>query len=85
MSRHELLPSLDELLEPRTLSQLVGAPIATVRRAPLLTAHSTSGSRFLAVGTNDGRGPRFVVKLVSPEWDWVMRATGDDRGREALG
>lgn len=83
--RHALLPSLEAMLEPETLSRLVGAPIASVRRAPFLTGHSTSGSRFLAIETNDGRGPRFVVKLVSTEWDWVMRATADGQGREALG
>jgi hypothetical protein len=25
-----------------------------------------------------------VLKRVSREWDWIMRATGDDQGREAL-
>ena len=82
--RHEPFSSLDELLAPATLSRLVGSPVASVRRLPFAGGHSASGSRFLAIATNDGRGPRFVVKRVSLEWDWIMRATADDRCREAL-
>jgi hypothetical protein len=35
-----------------------------------------SGSRIERVRLRDGR--RFVVKHVSPAWDWIMRATHDD-------
>ena len=82
--QHEPLSSLDELLAPETLSQLVGDTITSVRHLPFAGGHSASGSRFLAVETNDGFGPRFVVKRVSTEWDWIMRATDDRVGREAL-
>jgi hypothetical protein len=81
---HELLARLDELLLPQTLGELTGSTITSVRQLPFAGGHSASGSRFFAVETNDGRGPRFVVKRVSREWDWIMRATDDDRGREAL-
>ena len=81
---HEPLACLDELLLPQTLGELAGSAITSVRQLPFAGGHSASGSRFLAVETNDGRGPRFVVKRVSSEWDWIMRATDDRLGREAL-
>ena len=82
--RHEPFPSLDAMLATETLSDLAGSPITSARRLPFVGDHSASGSTFLAVETNGGHGPRFVVKRVSREWDWIMRATADDRGREAL-
>jgi len=82
--RHELFTSLDELLAPKTLSQVVGCPITSVARLPFARGHSASGSRFFAIETNDSTGPRFVVKQMSPAWDWIMRATADYRCREAL-
>jgi hypothetical protein len=76
--------SLDEVLAPETLSQLVGHPIVSVRRRPFVGGHSASGSTFLAVETNDGQGPRFVVKQSSPATDWIVRGTADELGREML-
>ena len=82
--RHEPFASLDELLLPETLSRLVGCPIVSARRLPFVGGHSASGSSFLAIETNDGQGPRFVVKLSSPACDWVVRGTADRHGREVL-
>jgi hypothetical protein len=81
---HEPFASLDELLLPETLSRLVGCPIVSARRLPLAGGDSASGSSFLAIETNSGQGPRFVVKLSSPACDWIVRATEDCRGREIL-
>ena len=82
--RHTPIASLDELLAPETLNELVECAITSVRQLPFTGGHSASGSRFLAIETNGGRGPRFVVKQVSREWDWIMRATDDRVGREVL-
>ena len=82
--RHESFANLDEMLAPETLSDLAESAIGSVRCLPLTAGHSASGSHLLAIETNDGEGPRFVLKRVSREWDSIMRATGDDRGREAL-
>jgi hypothetical protein len=82
--RHELCDSLHELIAPETLTVLTGEPIASVCRQPFVGGHSASGSRFVALETNGGRGPRLVVKQTSPEWDWIARATADERGREAV-
>ena len=81
---HEPFANLDELLAPETLSELTGSAVNSVRQLPFAGGHSASGSRFFAVETNDGHGPRFIVKRVSREWDWIMRATDDRLGREAL-
>jgi hypothetical protein len=43
-------------------------------RRPFGTADSLSGSRFEAV---EGQGERLIVKYVSLDDDWIMRATGD--------
>src|SRR5688572_33228882 len=82
--QHEPLGSLDDLLAPETLSRLVGSTITSARRLPFTGGHSASGSSFLSVETNDGRGPRFIVKRSSPACDWIVRATADELGREVL-
>ena len=81
---HEASASLDELVTPEALSRVTGVAVTSVRRLPFVGASSASGSRFLAIETNKGQGPRFVLKRVSCEWDWIMRATDDRRGREAM-
>ena len=82
--RHEPYASLDDLIAPETLTRLGGEPVRSTRHAPFTGGHSASGSSFLAVETNDGAGPRFVVKLSSPACDWIVRGTGDEGGREAV-
>ena len=83
--RHELYSSIDELLSPEVLSPLAGCHIREVRRLPRSMADSYSGCaiHFLAIETNGGPGPRFILKRISREWDWIMRATDDRRGRSA--
>ena len=82
--RHEPVASMDELLAPDTLGHLAGEPIDDVRRLAFGGGHAASGSHLLAIETNGGTGPRFILKRVSPTWDWIMRATDDRVGREAL-
>lgn len=74
---HALFASIDELLAPATLSRLAGQRITSARAQPLHADFAKSGSRVLLVETNEGRGPRFVVKRVAAAWDWLMRATDD--------
>jgi hypothetical protein len=83
---HQLYASLDELLALETLSELEGRRIGEIRRLDFHSVDSLSGSRFLrieTVGADDGQVRRFVIKRLSREWDWIMRATGD-HGRAAL-
>jgi hypothetical protein len=72
------------MLATETLTRLCGERISSVARGPFARDHSASGSSFLAIETNDGHGPRFVVKLSSPLTDWIVRGTADVRGREVL-
>jgi hypothetical protein len=83
--RHDLFPELDAMLAPAALSTLIGREVAEVRAAPFLTPDSLSGSHFLRV---EAIGPvgrwSYVVKRVSPAWDWIMRAVGDTYVRAVL-
>jgi hypothetical protein len=81
---HEPPASLDELLAPETLTRLCHERVSSVVQRPFSRGHSASGSNFLAVETNDGHGPMFVVKLSSPATDWIVRGTADLHGREML-
>jgi hypothetical protein len=81
---HEPCASLDELLAPAMLTRLAHEQVSTVRSSPFSGGDSASGSQFLTIETNEGQGPRFVVKLSSPACDWIVRATGDELGREVL-
>src|SRR5215208_5107335 len=81
---HEPLASLETMLAPEMLTRVSREPIDSVRCAPFTGGHSASGSSFVSVETNDGRGPRFIVKLSSPASDWIVRATADELGREVL-
>jgi hypothetical protein len=78
---HTLFPSVDDMLSPEALSTLVGHPVASVRCLPLQADYAKSGSRCLVVETDNGHGPRYIVKRVSLAWDWLMRATDDVRCR----
>jgi hypothetical protein len=75
--KHQLYTSIDEMLTPKALSELAGQPVTAVRRLPLHSDDSKSGSHFLMVETNGGQGQRYILKRISMEWDWIMRATDD--------
>ena len=73
---HSIFPGIDEMLAPKVLSILAKQPVTSVRCLPLQASYAQSGSRLLAVETNDGQGPRCILKRISPT-DWLMRATED--------
>jgi hypothetical protein len=81
--QHTLYPSIEQMLSPESLSSLTGEPITSVECRPLQATYNKSGSRLLAVETNQGQGTRYILKRVSVEWDWQMRAT-DDHGCRAV-
>lgn len=58
----QLLPSVENLLDPVTLSTLESALIRSVRCEPVAMASSNTGNRFYAVTTNEGSGPRYLLK-----------------------
>lgn len=79
-----LFDSVEAMLASPALGASVGRPITQVDCLPFHSTDSLSGSRFLLVTTNGGTGPRFILKRIRTEWDWIMRATEDDRGRATL-
>jgi hypothetical protein len=82
--RCEPLASVDDMLAPEALTALVGTPISNVQHVSFKTADSLSGGGFLAIQTNNGAGPRLIVKRLSYESDWLMRATHDYQSRAVL-
>jgi hypothetical protein len=68
MSRRHVFESIEQMLEPDRLSELIGGPVTRVVTAPLCASDGKSGSHFLSVGV-DGR-QRFVLKRLSRDWDW---------------
>jgi len=82
--QRELLTSVEELISVEFFSALEGRAIAEVRVTPFDSVDSVSGSRLLRVEVNGGQGLRYVLKRISPEWDWIMRATDDHQARAVV-
>jgi hypothetical protein len=81
--QHQVYGDLDSMLSPEVLGAVVGQRITAVRVLPYDVA-SGSGNGFLVVETGEGQGQRYIVKRLSAERDWSMRATDDRRGREVV-
>jgi hypothetical protein len=82
-----LYESVEAMLQPGRLSALTGLRIASAQETPLglqESAYSGSAISQVNVSSTSGAPARFLLKRVSPEWDYFMRVTGDDGGREAL-
>jgi hypothetical protein len=77
-AKHTLFDSVEEMLKPRTLSQLVQKPMADVKVIPLGDNGGVSGSRFSAVETDGGW---YFLKHMSPDYDFIMTASDDARCR----
>lgn len=78
--------SVDAMLEPRCLARMTGESVASVRETPLderASAWSGSGVTAVVAALSGGETRRYVLKRVSAEWDYFMRATDDQLGREA--
>ena len=71
-------PSIEEVTRPETLSALVNQPITTSRLVPFqTTGWPSSESQFLAVEADGVEHPRFVLKRMVPDRDWVMQKQAD--------
>lgn len=75
--KHTLFPTVEAMLAPKVMSEMTGLAITAVSQQPLSSEYGRSGSRILLVTTNNGDGPRFIMKRVSMAWDWLMRSTKD--------
>jgi hypothetical protein len=77
-----IYPSIEEMTRPETLSHLVQQPIFQTHLVPFQTAgHSSTESQFLAVETDNTEHPRYILKRLVWEKDWVMQMTDDQHWR----
>lgn len=84
--RHELIESVEALLTSETLTMLTSEPVVSVGEVDLeerASAWSGSGLSVVKVVLASGAARRYVLKRVSAAWDYFMRATNDELGREA--
>lgn len=74
------------MLAPAALSALLGCDVLEVRRvARGVESSAYSGSTLTSVEVQTANGmTHLLLKPVSRTWDYFMRVTRDDRGREAL-
>lgn len=77
-SKYTLFDSVEEMLAPETLSHLLSKPVTHVDCHPFEDHGGVAGSRLSYVNTNIGR---FVLKLMSSEFDWIMLSSGDQQCR----
>jgi len=77
-AQHKLYGSLEEMLTPETLSELLSRPVSRVGIQPMTDHGGNAGSKLSYVETDNGR---FVLKQMSMEYDWLMYTTNDQRCR----
>ncbi|MEJ2707891.1 MAG: class I SAM-dependent methyltransferase [Anaerolineales bacterium] len=76
--KHTVFNSIEKMLAPVTLSELLSQSITRVDYQPLTDHGGVAGSRISYVITNAGR---FVLKQMSLEHDWNMYASDDQQSR----
>lgn len=75
--------SREALLDPATLSGLLGRRVHTVAVEPMSPkGHSSTGAQFERVRVTTDESADLVIKTVSRGADWVAIATGDEVDRE---
>jgi hypothetical protein len=76
-------PSVDAMLEPAELADLLGRPVDSVALAPMTTlGWSSTEADFRQVFVDGDPTPAAVLKIVQWSRDWHAIATEDTRGRE---
>lgn len=77
-----LLPTVAALLDPDHLGRIEGRRVERVERRPLVTVDGLSEVPMERIVTTGPGGARsFVLKRFARAGDWIMRASGDTRGR----
>jgi len=78
MTERRLYCSIEELLQPETFSNLTQQPITTTCLSPFKTlGPSSTESQFLTIDACDVGQPRYILKRIRQDQDWVMQATED--------
>jgi hypothetical protein len=76
--QHTVFESVERMLAPETLSELLSRAVTRVRCEPLAEHSGLAGGQLLYVHTNVGR---FVLKRMLLESDWIMFASRDTECR----
>lgn len=80
--QHKLFANIAEMTQPKTLSGLVQQPLKETCLAPFETSGwSSTEAEFLGVNGCNGDQPRFIIKRLRRDKDWVMEATDDSHWR----
>lgn len=74
--------SLQEMLSPRGLGELLGRSIDRLERHPFQVAHLSGNRLEKIIAWGDGAQTSLVLKRFDISQDWVMRLTHDDLVRE---
>lgn len=77
-TKYTLFDSVEEMLAPDTLSELLSRSVTRVSRQPMNGHSGLAGGRLSYVNTNLGR---FILKQMSIDSDWIMFASGDTECR----
>lgn len=79
---HRLYASIEEMTRPDTLSDLVHEHMPATCLTPFETnGWSSTEAQFLGVNGCNGDPPRYIIKRLRKNKDWVMAATNDDHWR----
>jgi hypothetical protein len=74
--------SIEDMTYPTTLGNLVQRRISKTCLAPFETeGWSTTEAEFVGVDECNGKDPRYIIKRIRQELDWVMQATEDHHWR----
>ncbi len=77
-AKYTLFDSLEEMLAPETLSNLLSKKITSIKVQPMKNHGGLAGGHLSYVNTNNGR---LVLKQMSIESDWIMFASDDQQCR----
>ncbi len=76
LEKHALFASVDEMLSPAALSGALHRPVRTVQRVPA-EVNGTSGNPMEWVTLDGDAQPRYLLKRIDPQNDWIMQASQD--------
>ncbi len=79
-----IFDSIEAMLEPEALSELLDARAHSVKRETLNVAHLSGNELQEILIETDAGQTRLVLKEFQPARDWVMRLTHDTLTREAM-
>lgn len=77
-TRKLVYDDINQLLSEETLSDLLSQRVTRINLRPMENHRGVAGGKLSYVDTDAGR---FVLKRSSIEYDWIMYATDDYRGR----